>query len=150
MIRRRFQTRRSRRLLDLKGHFTLIHTGGGTFVYAIPGRHHPIVGKIELGRKKYRSQGLRFLAFSGLLLGAMSVLSNVVATSISKGPDLNASLTPQELEQRSEELRARLLRGEAQNESKVPIIEHVVQNGETLQKLAIQYRIPAQMISVSS
>ncbi len=148
MYRTRFQDSPSRRLFELKGRFTLLYVGNGTFVYGLPGRERPIVGKIELGRKKYHRQGLRFLTATVLLLGLTSYVSNTVATSLSD-TDLNANLTPRELEQRSEELKARILRGE-RTEGETPVIAHIVEQGDTLEKLAAKYKVSAQLIAASS
>ncbi len=153
MYLRRFKNRQKRSILDLKGRFSLIHLGGGTFLYSFPGKHHPVVGKIELGRKKYRNRGLGVLMSAVLFMGVMSVLSNAgTADSISLQDleKMEAGLSPRELEEKSERLKSRLLSAGTGGTTTGRIVEYKVKHGDTLGEIAGRYKVPIEMITASS
>ncbi len=157
MYHRRFKNRRGTRLFHLKGRFSLMHLGGGTFLYSFPGKDYPIVGKIEFGRKKYRVQGATVAAILSVFLGTMGVLSNAgKASSIDEygvSDSLNGNLSPRELDEKSEELKSQILRegeGIAPPPGSSGAVNHVVRSGETLASLAARYRVTVEMIARES
>ncbi|HNJ05484.1 MAG TPA: hypothetical protein PLB73_14590, partial [Leptospiraceae bacterium] len=54
MYHRRFKNRPGRKILNLQGRFSLIYTGGGNFVYTLPGKDTPVVRRLDLSSWKYR------------------------------------------------------------------------------------------------
>ena len=154
MYHRRFKNRSRLRLFNLKGHFSLMHIGGGTFVYSFPGKNHPVVGKIEFGRKKYRVQGLGALIIGSAFFSMMSLLSNAGSASSINPEDLermNRGLSPVELEKKSEELKTRLLSdGRDDRTNKPPLVRYTVLAGETMAALSSRYHVPIDMIAASS
>ena len=158
MYQRRFQNKRSQRILDLKGRFSLMHLGGGTFLYSFPGRRYPIVGKIELGRRKYRNRGLGFLAVSFVFTSLLSLFSTSGTADPVVSMDELVTLESQgrieELEKKSEEIKT-LLYKQGENlrrpkKGKAKILSYTVREGDTLSAIALKNRVPARMIAASS
>lgn len=157
MYQRRFKNRDGKRILNLYGRFSLMHLGGGAFLYTFPGRRYPIVGRIELWKRKYRNRGLGAIAASAFIFVFMSVLSNTGGadpiTDISELKRLEAEGRYVELEQKTEELKSRLLHIEEERASKqgqVKVKEYIVRNGDTLASIALRHRVPAALIAASS
>lgn len=157
MYQRRFKNKTSRRIFHLQGRFSLTHLGGGTFLYSFPGRNYPIVGKLELGRKKYRNRGLTAAAFSMFGFVVISLFSGsgtadpVVQSNELKRLEAEGRL--EELEQRSDELKDRIVAAEeeqARRTGKVKFIKYKVRSGDTLSQIALKHRVPASMIAVAS
>ncbi len=151
---KRFRNRKKRPLLDLKGRFSLIHLGGGTFLYSYPGKGHPVVRKVELGRKRNRVRGLGVLL--GLLFVGFVSLVSQTGTADSVSPEdlekLEAGLTPVQLEERSEKLKEQLL-SDSQNRKNAsgrPFEEYVVQPGDSLGMIAVDHGVPVERITASS
>ncbi len=136
-----------------------MYLGGGTFLYSVPGKNHPIVRKLELGRKKYRMQGASVLFMGLFFFGAVSLMTNA-GTADSIDPEdleqLEASLTPIELEEKSEELKSRILevspvetvtRGDGK---KSKVITYTVKNGDTITRIATAHKVPPRLIYATS
>lgn len=157
MYQRRFKNRDGKRILNLYGRFSLMHLGGGAFLYTFPGRRYPIVGRIELWKRKYRNRGLGAIAASAFIFVFMSVLSNTGGadpiTDISELKRLEAEGRYVELEQKTEELKSRLLHIEeerASTQGQVKVKEYIVKSGDTLASIALRHRVPAALIAASS
>lgn len=135
MYQRRFKNKTSRRIFHLKGRFSLMHLGGGTFLYSFPGRHHPIVGKIEFGGRRSRNRGLGALAFGSSAFVLMSLISGQgkadPITQINELKRLEAEGRFIEFEQRSDELKSRL----------VSVAEDRELSGKAGQTRVLQYRV---------
>ena len=157
MYHRRFKNKTSRRLLNFQGHFSLMHLGGGTFLYSFPGRNYPVVGKIELGRKKYRNRGLGAAALGTSFFMLLSLLSGSGTadpiTQVNELKRLEAEGRFAELEQASDELKDRLVNSEdqeVQRSGKVKFITYAVRSGDTLSTIALKFRVPASLIAAAS
>lgn len=135
----------------------MMHLGGGTFLYSFPGPRYPVVGKIELGRKKYRNRGLGIIFIS---MFSMSILS-IVSTSGTADPvvstdellKLESQGKLDELEVKSEEIKNKLYADgehERPKKGKVKIINYKVRNGDTLTTIAVRKKVPARIIAASS
>ena len=141
-----------------------MYLGGGTFLYSLPGKNYPVVRKIELGRKKYRMQSVSVLFLGAFFFGAGSRMTNPGTADSIDSEDLEqleASLTPIELEEKSEELKSRILEvGKAEtrtaaankqkDEKKAKVITYTVKNGDTISRIAARHKIPARLIYESS
>lgn len=157
MYQRRFKNRQGRRIFHLQGRISLMHLGGGAFLYSFPGRRYPIVGRIELWKRSYRNR-----LFGGIsAICAVFLFFNIVASAGQADPiadigelkKLEAEGRYAELEQRTEEVKARLLHIEEERQrsrGQVRLIEYTVKNGDTLSSIAIRYRVPASLIAASS
>ncbi|MBL8019256.1 MAG: peptidoglycan DD-metalloendopeptidase family protein [Leptospirales bacterium] len=149
MYHRRFKNRPGRKILNLQGRFSLIYTGGGSFVYTLPGKDHPIVRRIDFGGMKYRLSAsavlLAMIGFSG-----MGMWTSVGTASTRNGTEGGpvASISPAELEKKSEELKAKIITNTStQKDGK---IEYTVRPGDTLSEIAGMYRVlPASILSSS-
>ncbi len=157
MYQRRFKNKSGRRIFSLKGRFSLMHLGGGTFLYSFPGRNYPIVGKIELWRPAYRNRSLGALAAGGFVFLVLSISSGSgtadPVTQINELKRLEEEGRYIELEQRSDELKERLAEAEeseARHDGQVKMIRYKVQSGDTLSQIAIRHRVPATLIAASS
>jgi murein DD-endopeptidase MepM/ murein hydrolase activator NlpD len=157
MHQRRFKNKSSRRIFHYQGRFSLMHLGGGTFLYSFPGRNYPIVGKLELGRKKYRNRGLGAVAFSTFFFMMITLMSGSGTadpiTQVNELKRLEAEGRFQELEMASDELKDRLVNTEEEEtrkSGKVKFISYKVRSGDTLSAIALRYRVPASMIAVAS
>lgn len=159
MYNRRFRNRTGYRLFNLKGRFSIMYLGGGTFLYSVPGKNYPVVRKLELGRKKYRTQGASVLFLGMFFFGAVSLMTNAgTADSIDSEEleRLEANLTPIELEEKSEELKSRILEvGKVETAAttdgkKAKVLSYTVKNGDTVTRIAAKHKIPARMIYESS
>lgn len=160
MYNRRFKNKQGRRIFELKGRFSLMHLGGGTFVYSFPGRYYPIVGRVELWRKKYRHRGLSFLIASAFVTLGIGIVSNAgTADPIASAEELErleseGKIKPEELEARSEKIKSQLYGVENDHQikrtGKVKIIEYTVKNGDTLSSIALRKHVPASVIAASS
>ncbi|MBX7057049.1 MAG: M23 family metallopeptidase [Leptospirales bacterium] len=157
MYQRRFKNKQGRRILNLQGRVSLMHLGGGAFLYSFPGRRFPIVGRVELFKRSHRRGLLGALALAGIGF----LFFNIVASAgqadpiadISELQKLEAEGRYQELEQRTEEVKARLLHIEeerSRQSGQVKLIEYTVRAGDTLSSVAIRYRVPAALVAVSS
>ncbi|MBE7438888.1 MAG: peptidoglycan DD-metalloendopeptidase family protein [Spirochaetales bacterium] len=151
MYNKRFKNRSGQRLFHLKGRFSLMHLGGGTFLYSYPGREHPVVRKLELGRKKYRVGGMSFLALFFMFSGGLALITSSSTADTIDAEELErleSSLQPVELEERSEKLKEELLKDEPAYTGKTRT--HTVKPGESLDGIARKYSIPVALIRKAS
>ncbi|MCB1174004.1 MAG: peptidoglycan DD-metalloendopeptidase family protein [Leptospiraceae bacterium] len=158
MYHRRFKNNKSRRILDIKGRFALMHMGGGTFIYSFPGRGYPVVGKIELARKKYRNRGFGFLAICLIASTVISLFSTksgadpVVETRELMKLESEGRIA--ELHDKSDQIKVQLYQVDENTETprqgKVKIVNYTVKEGDTLSSIALNKRVPASIIAASS
>ncbi len=133
--------------------------GGGTFYYTLPNLRHPIVGKIELGRKRNRR---RFLS-AFVLLFSFFVLFSFFSGSGGAIPITDGSVLEQletegrleEWEQKSDEAKLQLYNlnkavSNLDSANSVKIKKYQVKDGDTLSEIATRYRVPATIIAATS
>lgn len=146
MQHKRFRNRPGKRILNLQGRFSLLYTGGGTFVYSYPGPEAPVVRRIDLNGPRYR------LSFSAViltffLLSGMGMWTSVGTASSASHGGFEAGLSPAELEKKSEELKEKIIKTTVAADKP---IEYTVKPGDTLSDIAAAYRVlPASILSSS-
>lgn len=135
----------------------MIHLGGGTFLYSYPGKHHPIVRRIELGRKRNRVRGLGALVIVLFVaaVGLVSRAGTADSVSIEDLEKLEAGLTPIELEEKSERVKEQLLSDGAEGKGSTArsgaLFEpYEVKPGDSLSMIAAHHKVPIEMITASS
>jgi len=166
MYNNRFQSQRSRRLLHIDGKMSLVHLGSGNFIYTLPGKHKTYVGKIELGRKKYRLPGAG-IAVAVLFIAGIVLFSNMEPTEASvKADNYTGSASESiEFEEKTEAWKNQIIASNtgyagsstsARDES-VPevnggirIHEYTIKKGDTLASVARSFKVGADLIAASS
>ncbi|MCS7205736.1 MAG: M23 family metallopeptidase [Leptospiraceae bacterium] len=162
---KRFQQRYDVKRIEFKGKLSITHIGGGKFVYTIPTKSKPHVGRIDFSELPYKKISLvAGFSVSGFLLFFMVFSKSGVATTNEKKPILTESrekqvsevmeltkFNPEEIERKSEEYKNRLLKEDTEVEKalqdkKVKYISYTVREGDTLNAIAAKYRIPAKFI----
>jgi len=148
MYHRRLKKSPGRKILNLQGRFSLVHTGGGSFVYSFPGKNHPIVRRVDFTGLKYR------LSFSALFL-TMVALSGIgmwttVGTASSRR-DFEAEVAPtadKKSEQFSQDIKEKIIKNVTVKPDSS--IEYTVRPGDTLSEIGAMYRVlPASILSSS-
>lgn len=168
----RFQQRYRVRRFELTGKFSFIHVGGGKFIYTIPSKKRPIVGRIDLSELPVRKTTVLIFIFVGsLFLFAFFSRSGIATTNEQERNNLKerninvaikpkesdeevfdfAKMDPQEIERRSEEMKLKLLKEDEAIEKtlqdkQVKFISYKVKEGDTLESIARKYRIPEKFI----
>ncbi|MCB1324521.1 MAG: peptidoglycan DD-metalloendopeptidase family protein [Leptospiraceae bacterium] len=136
---------------------SLVHLGGGNFLYSLPGRRFPVVGRIELWRKRNRSRALGFVALNFLFIGVMSLFSGSGTadpiTDMRELRRLEEEGNIAELEARTEEIKGRIFSDAPEQTSdsgNVEIRQYRVRPGDTLSSIALRHRVPASLVAASS
>lgn len=122
-----------------------------------PGRGNLIVGKLELGRKKYRLPGLSIIAVVIVTFGAMGFMSQSdTATSIDHTQAINTLDNTEEvaeLEKKSDEMKNQIIQDEkprVDNNGAVRIHSYKIKPGDTLSELSARYKVDVNLIAASS
>ncbi|GIX42951.1 MAG: peptidase M23 [Leptospiraceae bacterium] len=160
----RFQQKEDVKRVELKGRFSFIHLGGGNFVYTIPGKNKPKVGRIDLSELSLKKIGIGFtVLFVGFFLFFVVLTKSGVATTnetkkyaskdaLNEQEQLDLKhLDPQEIEKKSEELKNKVLQEDNEIEKalqnkKTKYIEYKVKEGDNLILIATKYRVPVKFI----
>lgn len=157
MHHRRFNNKLSRHRLDFQGKFSIIHLGGGSFLYTFPGKVRPVVGRIDLSQKKLRNQGIGLVMIIFAFVGIFGFLSNTgTATAVSdpSSPEelekLEGKLSPIELEKKSDELKNKILNEDRPDPKHKGMIKYTVRSGDTLSVIAKRFKVPVSLITKSS
>jgi len=157
MHHKRFQNNPATRRIEIRGRFSLIHLGRGSFLYTFPGKARPHIGRFDVSAAQIRKHSMMVLVLSfGFFLG-FSVLSNATRafTANSAGEDqavdLNeAGLTPDEIDQKSQDFKNKLLSEDEEISSAKDRIVYTVKPGDTLSSISNRFRVPSHIISKSS
>lgn len=158
MYSRRFENRPAPRRVEIRGRFSLIHLGGGSFLYTLPGRSRPIIGRFDLSSFRLKRHGAMLAALTGVILVGFSVFSNSgrAFTNMGDSQDPTAlidtkNLSPEQMEQKSEELKNRILTED--DEAGAPgraVITYSVKPGDTLGSVSSRFRVPVHLITKAS
>ncbi|HMU85795.1 MAG TPA: peptidoglycan DD-metalloendopeptidase family protein [Leptospiraceae bacterium] len=147
MYHRRFKNRPGRKILNLQGRFSLIYTGGGNFVYTLPGKDTPVVRRLDLSSWKYRVS-LSAGAFALFLFSGFGIWTSQGTASSSGVVVEEARISPAELEKRSEALKEKIIKNNAPHVDQS--FEYTVRPGDTLSEIAAVYKVlPASILSAS-
>lgn len=158
---KRFQQRPEVRRVEIKGKFSVIHLGGGNFVYTLPGKNKPIVKRVDLFDFNYKKLGLGILSII-FLFYIFFILNTKSGVATSKKEikeiidrdsyqDTFKNLTPYEIEKQSEELKNKLLSLDKEldnnfNNKKEKFITYEVKEGDNLNSIAVKFRVPVKFI----
>ena len=152
MHHRRFKNRHSKHRFELQGRFSLIHLGGGSFLYSFPGKTRPIIGRVDLALGKIRNQALGVMALSVLFFGVFSLLSNSGTatttqdlTEVEELKKMEGKLSPIELEKKSDELKEKLLTEDQPEGEDGKVIKYTVRNGDTLSQISSKFKVPMKV-----
>ena len=133
-----------------------MHLGGGTFLYSYPGKDHPVVRKVEFGRKRNRVRGIGALVVL-LFVAVGSMVSRAGTADPVSARDLEQleqGLNPIQLEEKSEKLKEQLVSGGREGRQRLPtdrlFDEYRVQPGDSLGMIAADHGVPVEMITASS
>lgn len=157
MHHRRFQNNPAPRRLEIRGRVSLIHLGRGSFLYTFPGKARPYIGRVDLSIVQMRKTAMMVVVlFSGFFLG-FSVFSNAgsAITTASDEQELVAGLnekdlSPEELDQKSEDFKNKILSEDEEASSGKDHIAYTVKPGDTLSTISNRFRVPVHLISKSS
>ncbi|MBI38728.1 MAG: peptidase M23 [Leptospiraceae bacterium] len=157
MHHRRFKNRHSKHRFELQGRFSLIHLGGGSFLYSFPGKTRPIIGRVDLALGKIRNQALGVMALSVLFFGVFSLLSNSGTatttqelTEVEELKKMEGKLSPIELEKKSDALKEKLLTEDQPDGKDGKVIKYTVRNGDTLSQISAKFKVPMKLIARSN
>ncbi|MCB1164760.1 MAG: peptidoglycan DD-metalloendopeptidase family protein [Leptospiraceae bacterium] len=156
MHHRRFKNRHSKHRFELQGRFSLIHLGGGSFLYSFPGKNRPIIGRVDLALGKIRNQAMGVMALSILFFGVFSLLSNsgtattADLTEVEELKQMEGKLSPIELERKSDELKDKLLKEDHPEGEDGKVIKYTVRNGDTLSQISAKFKVPMKLIAKSN
>ncbi len=164
MYNTRFQNYRPTKLFQINGKVSLIHVGAGNFIYTMPGRNRTYVGKIELGRKKYRLKGagigIAIVLFVSVLIFFNMNTSEASVQAAESLTSLSTDKESIEFEEKTEQWKNKILSSEAKGNSSgneaadvnggIRIHEYTVRSGDTLSGVARRFRVGADLIAASS
>ncbi len=157
MYHRRFQNNPAPRRLQIRGRVSLVHLGRGSFLYTFPGKTRPHIGRLDLSMAQFRKTGLMAVVLSsGFFLG-FSVLSNTGSAFTTAGEEQELvvgldgeGMSPEELDQKSEAFKNKILSEDEQASSGKDFITYTVKPGDTLSTIANRFRVPVRLISKAS
>jgi murein DD-endopeptidase MepM/ murein hydrolase activator NlpD len=154
MIYQRFKNRQGRHLVNIDGRFSLMHLGGGHFLYTLPGRSRPVVRKIDLGTERRGVRSVGFVAAAASVIGIalfFNYTTGATATAVNGSESLQ-NLSPEEMERRSDEIKERILMMDERggSEGQVSFYTYRVKNGDTLTGISSQVGVQADHIAASS
>lgn len=176
MYQNRFRNKRTIRLFQWAGRFSLTHLGGWTFLYVIPGLNTPIVGKIEFSRRKYHIPTIALMGFflfsfifisffnspkksagnNGELAAASASTSQPIQNNTEESGDItslqNKNVNADELQSKSDELKSIIFQEEKLPEmaGDVEVYNYKIKPGDTLSEIANRYNIQVSQIAASS
>lgn len=144
----------------MSGLFSLTHMGGGTFLYSVDRKSKRVVGKVELGRRKYRLPGILALAIGlPVLFFAVKNMDSGVEASVTRESQVvstaEGNMDLRQLEERTEELKNDILSPESTapveaEGNGIQIHNYTIQSGDTLSALAKRYKVGVDLIAASS
>jgi murein DD-endopeptidase MepM/ murein hydrolase activator NlpD len=157
----RFQQKANVKRVEIKGRFSLIHLGGGNFVYTIPGKNKPKVGRIDFSEGNFKKIGIGvIIIFLGFYIFFFIFTKSGIATTTIKDTsyidkndhqmDIN-NLEPQEIERKSEELKNKVLQEDNEIEKALQnkntkYIVYKIKEGDNLNLIAEKFRVPLKFI----
>ncbi len=158
MYYRRFQNKKSKNIFSLNGRLSLTHMGGGSFYYTIPRQNKPVVGKIELGNRMFRTRFISTLIVGIAVFSLLSFFSSsqdaVPITNQNELEELETQGRFEELEERSELAKTKLYNlnnpVSFTKNGKIKIKKYKVKDGDTLSGIAQKHRVPATIIAATS
>ncbi len=131
--------------------------GGATFLYMFSGKNQPVIGKVELGRRKYRVSGLSFIVVVALALTTMAfVMRPATAPLFSvSNSDATKEVTEESaaaLQDKTERLKNDILAENVASgdHGNVRLIRYRIKEGDTLSGVAARYHVNLQLIAASS
>ncbi|MFN3604181.1 MAG: peptidoglycan DD-metalloendopeptidase family protein [Leptonema sp. (in: bacteria)] len=154
---KRFQQKPEVKKFELRGKFSIIHLGNGSFIYTIPGKDRPKIKRIDFFDFNLKKFGLGFLsAFVLFIVFFIFNTKSGIATSQREEQQKNhfqetfKNLSPYEIEKQSEELKNKLLNLDKEIESKLnnkeKYITYEIKEGDSLNSIAGKFRIPVKFI----
>ncbi len=164
---KRFQQQEEKKVkkFELRGRFSFLYVGNGNFVYTIPGRSYPKVGRVDLSDISVKRIGLIFslvsmvfIVFFLFFTKSGGATTNNKVSILSKGSEENFNLSddfdlknldPQEIERRSEQLKNKLIQDDKDshnNTNKAKVIKYTVKNGDSLNSIANKFKVPVKFI----
>lgn len=157
---KRFQHRPDVRKIEFKGKFSIIHLGGGSFIYTLPGKDRPKINRLDFSEFNYKKISLG--ALSVFLIFFIFFVINTKSGVATSQKEIHAdhryhnqfqfsNLSPHEIEKQSEELKNQLLNsdketGEKLNNKKEKYFFYEIKEGDTLNTIANKFRVPVKFI----
>ncbi len=155
---KRFQHKPDVKKIEFRGKFSIIHLGGGSFIYTIPGKDRPKIKRLDFSEFNYKkiSFGAISIFFIFFVFFVLNTKSGVATSQ--KEIQTNQQyqyqfrhLTPYEIEIQSEELKKQLLNSDKEieeklNNKKEKYITYEVKQGDNLNSIANKFRIPVKFI----